>query len=162
MIRAAMVLAIVALLSAPSHASRSCLDKNDAARTWPSRVLAIDDDGCWTYFRRGLKPAPVDDSVNDRPASEQPTVPPNVRKWANTMAAISEIDPTVQETRWVDRWPDVIVVPLKPGSVEPAQPLMRTVLVVVAIIGLCVSLVAVAFGGVIDRRNRETRDGYFT
>jgi aminoglycoside 6'-N-acetyltransferase I len=45
MIRAAMVLAIAALLSAPAHASRSCLDKNEAARTWPSRVLAIDDDG---------------------------------------------------------------------------------------------------------------------
>ena len=60
MIRAAVVLAIVALLSAPAHASRSCLDKNEAARTWPDRVLAIDDDGCWTYFRRGLKPAPVE------------------------------------------------------------------------------------------------------
>src|ERR1700690_4019158 len=114
MIRAAMVLAIVALPFAPAHASRSCLDKNEAARTWPGRALAIDDDGCWTYFRRGLKPAPVEDSVNGRPANEQPTVPPNVRKWANTMAAISEIDPTVQETRWLDRWPDVIVVPLKP------------------------------------------------
>ena len=66
MIRAAVVLAIAALLSAPAHASRSCLDKNEAARTWPGRVLAIDDDGCWTYFRRGLKPASVDDSVNDR------------------------------------------------------------------------------------------------
>jgi hypothetical protein len=75
MIRTAMVLVIAALLSAPAHASRSCLDKNEAARTWPSRVLAIDDDGCWTYLRRLLKPAPVDDSVNDRAASTQPTVP---------------------------------------------------------------------------------------
>jgi hypothetical protein len=162
MIRAAMVLAIVAPLSAPAHASSSCLDKNEAARTWPGRVLAIDDDGCWTYFRRGLKPAPVDDSVNDRPAKGQPTVPPNVRKWANTMAAISEIDPTAQTALWVDRWPDVIVVPPKPVFVEPPQPLMRTILVVAAIVALSVSLVTVVFGGMIERRKPETRDGYFT
>jgi len=39
---------------------------------------------------------------------------------------------------------------------------MRTILVVVAIVALSVSLVTIAFGGMIDRRNRETRDGYFT
>lgn len=56
----------------------------------------------------------------------------------------------------------MIVVPLKPAFVEPPQPLMRTILVVVAIVALSVSLVTIAFGGMIDRRNRETRDGYFT
>lgn len=162
MIRAGMVLAIVALLSAPSHASRSCLDKNEAARTWPGRALAIDDDGCWTYSRRGLKPAPVDDSVKGRAATAQPTMPPDVRKWSNTMAEMPEIDPKVQETRWVDRWPDVIVVPLKPVSVEPPQPLMRAIILVIAIITLSVSLIAVVFGGMIDQRKRGTRDGYFT
>ena len=162
MIRAAMVLAIVALLFAPAHASRSCLDKNEAARTWPSRALAIDDDGCWTYFRRGLKPALVNESVNDRAANAQPTVPPDVRKWSNTMAELPEIDPKVQATRWVDRWPDVIVVPLKPVSVEPPQPLTRTILVVIAIVALSVSLILVVFGGMINQRKPKTRDGYFT
>jgi hypothetical protein len=154
MIRAAVVLAAAALLSAPAHASRSCLDKNEAARTWPDRVLAVDDDGCWTYFRRGLKPAPVDDSVNDRAANAQPTVPPDMREWSNTMAAMAEINPTVQATPWIDRWPDMIVVPPKPVSVESA-PLMRTVLLVIAIITLCVALVAVAFGKDVppDRRD---------
>jgi hypothetical protein len=161
MIRVALVLAIVPLLSAPAHTSRSCLDKNEAARTWPGRALAIDDDGCWTYFRRGLKPAPVGDSINDRPASAEPTVPPDARKWSNTMAAMPEID-TVLATRWVDRWPDLIVAPPKPVFVEPPQPLMRTILLVVAIIALSVSLVTVAFGGMIERRKRETRDGYLT
>jgi hypothetical protein len=46
MIRAAVVLAVAALLSAPARASGSCLDKNEAARTWPDRVLAIDDQTC--------------------------------------------------------------------------------------------------------------------
>jgi hypothetical protein len=158
MIRAAMVLAIVALLSAPAHASRSCLDKNEAARTWPGRALAIDDDGCWTYFRRGFKPAPV----NDRAPTAQPTIPPGARKWSNIMAEMPEIDPKVQATRWVDRWPDVIVVPLKPVSVEPPQPLTRTILVVIATIALSVSLIVVVFGGMIDQRKPKTCDGYFT
>jgi len=162
MIRAAMVLAIVALLFAPAHASRSCLDKNEAARTWPGRALAIDDDGCWTYFRRGFKPAPVEDSVSDRAATAQPIIPPGARKWSNTMAEMPEIDPKVQATRWVDRWPDVIEVPLKPVSVEQPQPLTRTILVVIAIIALSVSLIVVAFGGMIDQRKPKTRDRYFT
>ena len=161
MIRAALVLAIVALLSAPAHASRACLDKNEAARTWSGRALAIDDDGCWTYFRRGFKPAPVEDSVNDRAAAARPTIPPDARQWPNTMAEMPEIEPKVQATRWVDRWPDVIVVPLKPASVEPPQPLTRTILVVLAIIALSVSLIVVVFGGVIDQRKPTPRDGYF-
>jgi hypothetical protein len=162
MIRAAMVLAIVALLFAPAHASRSCLDKNEAARTWPGRALAIDDDGCWTYFRRGFKPAPVEDSVNDRAPTAQPTIPPGARKWSNTMAEIPEIDLKVQATQWVDHWPDVIVVPLKPVSVEPPQPLTRTILVVIATFALSVSLIVVVFGGMIDQRKPKTGDGYFT
>jgi hypothetical protein len=157
MIRAAVVLATAALLSAPAHASRSCLDKNEAARTWPGRVLTIDDDGCWTYFRRGLKPASVDDSVNDRAASAQPTVPPpDLTEWPNTMAAMADINPAVQATPWIDRWPDMIVMPLKPVSVEPPQPLLRKVLLAIAILALCVPL----FGGMIDRRKRKARDGH--
>ena len=110
MVRAALFLAIAALLCAPAHASSSCLDKNEAARTWPGRVLAIDDDGCWTYFRRGLKPASVDDSVNDRAASAQPTIPPpDLTEWSNTMAAMADTNPAVQATPWIDRWPDMIV-----------------------------------------------------
>jgi hypothetical protein len=162
MIRAAMVLAIVALLFAPAHASRSCLDKNEAARTWPGRALAIDDDGCWTYFRRGFKPAPVEDSANDRAPTAQPIIPQGARKWSNTMAEMPEVDPKMQATRWVDRWPDVIEVPLKPVSVEPPQPLTRTILVVIAIIALSVSLIVVVFGGMIDQRMPKTRDRYFT
>jgi hypothetical protein len=162
MIRAAMVLAIVALLSAPAHASRSCPDKNEAARTWPGRALAIDDDGCWTYFRRGFKPAPVEESVNDRAATAQPTFRRARASGQNTMAEMPEIDPKAQATRWVDRWPDVIEVPLKPVSVEPPQPLTRTILVVIAIIALSVSLIVVVFGGMIDQRMPKTRDRYFT
>ncbi len=161
MIRAAIILAIAALLSAPAHASRSCLDRDEAARTWQGRVLAIDDDGCWTYFRRGLKPSPVDDSVNDRAANAQPTAPPDMGEWSNTKAAMAEISPAVQATAWIDRWPDMIVVPPKPVFAEPPHPLMRKVLLIIAIVTLCGALVAVAFGGIIQHK-RETHDGSFT
>ena len=32
-----------------AYASRHCLDHAEAARTWPTRMLAKDGDGCWTY-----------------------------------------------------------------------------------------------------------------
>ena len=32
-----------------AYASRHCLDYAEAARTWPTRMLAKDGDGCWTY-----------------------------------------------------------------------------------------------------------------
>jgi hypothetical protein len=62
----------------------------------------------------------------------------------------------------VSAWPDVIEVPLKPVSVEQPQPLTRTILVVIAIITLSISLIVVAFGGMIDQRKPKTRDRYFT
>ena len=103
------------------------------------------------------------DSVNDRAANAQPTVPPpDLREWSNSMAAMAEINPAVQATPWIDRWPDMIVVPPKPVFVEPPQPLMRKVLLAIAIVALCVPLVAVPFGGMIEQRKRKTRDGYLT
>jgi hypothetical protein len=32
-----------------AHASRHCLDRAEAARTWPAQRLVKDSDGCWTY-----------------------------------------------------------------------------------------------------------------
>jgi hypothetical protein len=153
MIRAAMVLAIVALLSAPAHGSSSCLDKNEAARSWPGRMLAIDDDGCWTYFRRGLKPTPAGDRLNDRTANAQTTVPPpDLREWSNTIEAMAEINPAQQTTPWIDRWPDML--PPKPVLAAPSQPSMSKVLEAITIVALCVPLAAVLFGGMIGRRRK--------
>ena len=75
------------------------------------------------------------------------------------MAAMADNNPTVQATPWIDRWPDMIVVPPKPVFVEPAQPLMRKVLLVIAIVALCVPLFAVPFGGIKEQRKRKARDG---
>lgn len=44
----------IALLSSieTAHASRSCLNRGEAGRVWPTRELIRDDDGCWTFDRR--------------------------------------------------------------------------------------------------------------
>jgi hypothetical protein len=49
----AAALTIMALaLTTTAYASRHCLDQTEAARTWPTRSLMKDGDGCWTYDRR--------------------------------------------------------------------------------------------------------------
>jgi hypothetical protein len=40
---------ILLLTTASAYASRHCLDYAEAARTWPTRMLVKDGDGCWTY-----------------------------------------------------------------------------------------------------------------
>jgi hypothetical protein len=78
------------------------------------------------------------------------------------MAAMADLNPTVQATPWIDRWPDNNVAPAKPVLVKPPQPLIRKVLLAIAIVALCVPLVAVPFSGLIEQRKRKTRDGYLT
>jgi len=50
-----------------SHASRHCLDQAEAARTWPARALAMDEDGCWTYDHHS-PPAEAPVSMPEQPA----------------------------------------------------------------------------------------------
>ena len=56
----------------------------------------------------------------------------------------------------------MIVALAKPVLVELRQPLMRKVLLVIAIVALCVPLFAVPFGGMMEQRKRKPRDGYLT
>jgi hypothetical protein len=77
----AATLAILLLMVVPAaHASRHCLDYPEAARTWPSRALAKDGDGCWTYDRhppRAEAPFVMHDPV--LPARE----PARLERWAD-------------------------------------------------------------------------------
>jgi hypothetical protein len=46
----AAAVALLLLAAAPAaYASHRCLDHSEAARTWPSRALVKDGDGCWTH-----------------------------------------------------------------------------------------------------------------
>jgi hypothetical protein len=157
-IRLAIIVAACLISAAPTQASRSCLDKSEAVRTWPARQLVKDEDGCWTY-RRDSKSPPVEQTA--APARPADPPPPDMRQWANAMAAMP-----APVTPWVDRWPNVHTVDLKkPGPiVETKAPLLsaRTVILTVTILVLCVALVEVAFGGLIEQRKLNRRDGYFT
>lgn len=52
---AAALAALLFVFPSASYASRHCLDQPEAARTWPERALAQDDDGCWTYDHRPVR-----------------------------------------------------------------------------------------------------------
>jgi hypothetical protein len=99
--------ALVILLLAgapPAQASRHCLDYAEAARTWPTRMLAKDADGCWTYDHHP-------------PRAEVPNTVPQT------------ILPR-RESTLMDRWDDTELLQvelreLEGGNVsapEPAQP----------------------------------------
>jgi hypothetical protein len=77
----AAALAILLLIMAPAaYASRNCLSYSEASRTWPSRALAKDGDGCWTYDRH-LPPAEVPLAIHD---SVQPAREPALKaRWAD-------------------------------------------------------------------------------
>ena len=158
-IRLAIIVAACLISAAPTQASRSCLDKSEAGRTWPARQLIKDEDGCWTYRRDAKSPAIEQTAAQPRPADPAPS---DMRQWANAMAAMP-----VQVTPWVDRWPNVHTIELKkppPPVVETKTPLLsvRTVILTITILVLCVALIEVAFGGLIEQRKLNRRDGYFT
>jgi hypothetical protein len=62
----AVALAVLLTFTPPAQASRHCLDRVEAARTWPNRALTQDGDRCWTYDRR---PPPLEAAVS---ISEEP------------------------------------------------------------------------------------------
>jgi hypothetical protein len=93
----AATLTIMALaLSSTAYASRHCLDQAEAARTWPTRNLTKDGDGCWTYDRR--------------PARAE------VR-----LATPEAVAPLVRPVKLMDRWPETNqdLIQLDPREFDP-------------------------------------------
>jgi hypothetical protein len=163
-IRLAIMVAVCQIVAAvPTQASRSCLDKSQAVRTWPARQLVKDEDGCWTY-RRETKP-PLIEQAAVPPRAPDPPPAADMREWANAMAAMPVPVP-VAVTPWVDRWPNVHTIELNkpPPIAETKTPLLsvRTVILTITVLVLCVALIEVAFGGMIEQRKLNRRDGYFT
>jgi hypothetical protein len=96
----AVALTVLLLIDTQTaHASRHCLDRAEAARTWPTQVLARDDDGCWTYDHHSRR-AGVTVAVRETPASMQAATLPN---------------------RWDDRESDSDTVQLELASFEPER-----------------------------------------
>jgi len=93
-----LVAALVLLLltgTSTTHASRHCLDRAEASRTWPTQTLVKDGDGCWTY--------------DHRPSRAKVPVP------------MPEAPLPVREVPLADRWDDVDTLRLELGEFEPMR-----------------------------------------
>ena len=131
---AALAILLLAMTST-AQTSRRCLDQAEAARTWPTRTLAQDSDGCWTYDHHP-------------PPAEAPASMPNI------------VMP-VREPMLMDRWPDenllwIELHELEPDSLlPPAKPVATTrqFALMVSLVLAAWSVVEVATGG----WNRLTR-----
>lgn len=131
----AATLTIMALaLTSTAYASRYCLDQTEAARTWPTRNLVKDGDGCWTYDRRPQRP-------EVRLAAPEGVVP---------VAA-----PAVRPAKLMDRWPetnqDLLQVELREFDPQPTPEPKSAVNVsqlalFVSIVLVIVSVIEVATG----------------
>ncbi len=126
-IAAALAIAALALAST-AHASRNCLDQAEAGRTWPTRALVKDGDGCWTYDRRSSR-------------AEVPIVK-------------SETSPSfvpVRQSMLMDRWPETTLIQIEQRELE-AEPIaepnppvnMRQFALFVSLVLAVVSVIEVA------------------
>lgn len=131
--RSFAIAAACCLIATSAQASRSCLNKNQAARTWPTKQLVKDDDGCWTFRR----------------VPQQEQVRPDATRADAPVTILRVIRATPEgEKAWSDRWPDVEITPRQPVFVEPQQPMMtaRNVVSVVLVVALVVALAEVSLG----------------
>lgn len=126
-IAAALAIAALALAST-AHASRHCLDQAEAGRTWPTRALVKDGDGCWTYDRRP-------------PRAEVPVLRPQT--------SLSFVP--ARQSMLMDRWPETTLIQIEQRELE-AEPIaepnapvnVRQVALFVSLVLAVVSIIEVA------------------
>ena len=111
---AALTITLLALTTT-AHASRHCLDHAEAARTWPTRAIVKDGDGCWTFDHHP-------------PRAEVPIWVPQT------------IMP-VREPSLMDRWPDTNLLEIELRELEPQPEPETPPLVAMGHLGLFVALV---------------------
>lgn len=135
----ALMIIAATVMGGPAHGARGCLDRTEAVRTWPTKQLAIDDDGCFTYMRRGVKPVPVPPTpvLIPAPSHEEPEI-------------IMGLD-------MLERWPTIIHHEPKARVVE-AKPLLtpRAVVTVIVVVALTCAVFEVAFGGMTGRKSPKS------
>lgn len=138
MINHATIAILAVLLFANfARASRSCLDQDQAARTWPFRQLITDDDGCWTYRKI---PLPI-----ERPAQAmqvKPHDPHDPQAFEQQWNAAVEKEAKALEpgVPLMDRWPE----PQRPVKKKPDVTV--AVFVIFSIGILAAALYIVLFG----------------
>ena len=130
----AATLAIMALaLTSTAYASRHCLDQAEAARTWPTRSLMKDGDGCWTYDRR----------------------PPRTEVRVATPEAVVPVVAPAYPPKLMERWPEtnqnLIQVELREFDPQPTPESkssvnVRQVALFVSLVFAVVSVIEVVTG----------------
>lgn len=124
------------LLAHPALGARGCLDRAEATRTWPTKRIAIDADGCFTFLRTGVLPA--QDDLVSAPAR------------AAVEAEIIGLD-------MLQRWPTELLIEPS-GTIKHAEPAMmstRDVVTVILVMILTCGVFEVAFGGFWVKRGRK-------
>jgi hypothetical protein len=94
----AVLVLLMLTCASTAYASRHCLDRAEASRTWPGQTLVKDGDGCWTYDRH--------------PSRAKVPVP------------VPETSPPVREVSLADRWGDADTLRLELGEFEPMRVLL--------------------------------------
>ena len=133
-----LAVALAVLLSivdaTPARASRHCLDRAEAARTWPTQMLEKDGDGCWTYDHHPRR-AGVSVAVRETPASVQAATLPN--RWDDR-----ESDPDTAQLELASFEPERVSEPPLPEPLASASQFALFISLVLAI----ASVVEVATG----------------
>ena len=129
----AATLALALALTSTAYASRHCLDQAEAARTWPTRSLMKDGDGCWTYDRR----------------------PPRTEVRVATPEAVVPVVAPAYPPKLMERWPEtnqnLIQVELREFDPQPTPESkssvnVRQVALFVSLVFAVVSVIEVVTG----------------
>jgi hypothetical protein len=147
--RAAVMVVLMSVLTAPSEASESCMTKTEARRQFVSvHIYWHGRDHCWDATpkhrhrqiekaQRKLNWPRWQNAMSEMLPDEEPVRAPSVDRSA-------AIEPSPIAARWVDI---IQVVPPHVIEPEPMISLRGVLIVIIIIIGLPLAIVGVLFGG---------------
>jgi len=154
--RVAAIVVLVSVLTTPSEASTSCMNKTEARQHFGSvHIYWHGPEHCWdaTPTRpHGVRHRVRHPEPGPTPRFVVPTPSPDLRRSANAMASDEPETDLIAPTPWVERWIDITqVVPPKPIVVTERKPepmvTQRGVVMVIITIALTLSIVEILFGG---------------
>lgn len=138
-----------------SFANAGCLTRDQAAKTWPTRELTRDGDGCWTFWRKGLRHETS--AVDGLPART------DVLQTVGTTVSVQQTEPLPD--LWITRWPETQMAEYRRIVVERDPPPVistRLVVIIAVSISLTLAVIEVLWGDKIMMKIKERNDGYWT
>jgi hypothetical protein len=151
--RAAVIVALMSVLTTPSEASKSCMTKTEARQHFASvHIYWHGKDHCWDAtatlrhhqrhhqiqtVQRKIDWPRWQDSMSEMLPDEEPVPAPLVNRSVDT-------EPSPLVARWVDI-PQVVPPPII--EPEPMVSLRGVLIVIIVTIGLTLAVVGVLFGG---------------